>query len=145
MSTQLLEPRTTTQSTTVGSARPTIGSTWLAVAGREVDDELVDWPPDMFAFTEVILDRAEAYRFAVSPPIGRRWPPATTPPWSEAVAGAARSWSDTTAERPASPPELVLERVEGCPRCARYHDRLALIGTGVADLRGATDAPRRIR
>ena len=109
MSTQLLEPRTTTQSTTVGSARPTIESTWLAVAGREVDDELVDWPPDMFAFTEVILDRAEAYRFAVSPPMGRRWPPATTPPWSEAVAGAARSWSDTTAEGPASPPELVLE------------------------------------
>ena len=138
MSTQLLEPRPTTQSTTVGSARPTIESTWLAVAGREVDDELVDWPPDMFAFTEVILDRAEAYRFAVFPPMGRRWPPATTPMRRLKLVGHDRG-------RARQPAGARPRGVEGCPRRARYHDRLALIRTGVADLRGATDAPRRIR
>ena len=109
MSTQLLEPNTTWQSAPAPSAGPTIGSTWLTLGGRDVDDDLIRWPPDLFAFTEVILDRAEAYRFAVSPPTGRRWPPASTPPWTEAVATAARSWSDQTEERRGEPPDLVLE------------------------------------
>ena len=29
----------------------------------------------LFAFTDVVLDRSEAYRFAVSPPEGAGWPP----------------------------------------------------------------------
>ena len=108
MSTQLLERKTTSQNA-APAAGPTIRSTWLTLGGRDVDDELIRWPPDMFAFTEVILDRAEAYRFAVSPPTGRRWPPASTPPWTEAVATAARSWSDRTEEWQGEPPDLVLE------------------------------------
>ena len=110
MSTQLLEPMTASAKSPGPSAGPTIGSTWLTLGGRGVDDDLVRWPPDMFAFTEVILDRAEAYRFAVSPPTGRRWPPASTPPWREAVTAAARTWSDVAEESRGDPPDLVLEQ-----------------------------------
>ena len=109
MSTQPLEPNPTFRSSPAPSAGPTIGSTWLTLGGRGVDGDLIRWPPDMFAFTEVILDRAEGYRFTVSPPTGRRWPPASTPPWPEAVATAARSWSEKTEESRGDPPHLVLK------------------------------------
>ena len=108
MSTQLLEPKTTRQGADP-SAGPTVGSTWLTLAGRDLDHDLIHWAPDVFAFTEVILDRAEAYRFAVSPPPGRRWPPTSTPQWTEAVATAARSWSDRIEDWRGEPPDLVLE------------------------------------
>ena len=55
---------------------PTPASVWQAVAGTTIGDELLEWPPDMFALTEVILQRSEAYRFALSPPAGSTWPPA---------------------------------------------------------------------
>ena len=54
------------------SASPaTVRSVWLTAAGRSPGVELLSWPPDMFAFTDVVLDRTEAYRFAVSPPADR--------------------------------------------------------------------------
>jgi hypothetical protein len=46
---------------------PTLASTWEAIVGRRLSDELLDWPPDVFALTNVVLDRSEAFRFAVSP------------------------------------------------------------------------------
>jgi hypothetical protein len=49
---------------------PTPASVWRAVAGSTIGDALLDWPPDLFALTEVILERSEAYRFAFSPPAG---------------------------------------------------------------------------
>ena len=49
---------------------PTLASAWQAVAGSTIGDELLEWPPDLFALTEVILQRSEAYRFALSPPAG---------------------------------------------------------------------------
>jgi hypothetical protein len=42
----------------------TIGSLWHDVAGRALGDELLEWAPDLFAFTDVVLDRSEAHRFA---------------------------------------------------------------------------------
>ena len=54
---------------------PTLASTWQAVAGSPIGDELLEWPPDVFALTDVILERAEAYRFVLSPPDGVLWPP----------------------------------------------------------------------
>ena len=54
---------------------PTLASTWQAVAGSPIRDELLEWPPDVFALTDVILERAEAYRFVLSPPDGVLWPP----------------------------------------------------------------------
>ena len=49
---------------------PTVASVWQAVASNTIGDELLEWPPDLFALTEVILQRSEAYRFALSPPAG---------------------------------------------------------------------------
>jgi hypothetical protein len=57
--------------------------------------DLLDWPPDVFAFTNVVLSHTEAYRFAVAPPPGRRWPPG--PAWSEYVTSAASEWRKAAA------------------------------------------------
>ena len=57
MSTQAIDARL---------GEPTLASTWRAVAGSPIRDELLEWPPDVFALTDVILDRAEAYRFVLS-------------------------------------------------------------------------------
>jgi hypothetical protein len=55
--------------TAVVNEAPTPASVWQTMAGTTVGD-LLDWPPDLFALTEVILERSEAYRFALSPPAG---------------------------------------------------------------------------
>jgi hypothetical protein len=74
-------------------ARPTLASAWRAVTGNTVGDELLEWPPDLLALTEVLLERSEAYRFALSPPFGAHWPPPGRPEWPDAVADAARQWT----------------------------------------------------
>src|SRR5262245_57977071 len=89
------------------SNEATIGSTWLALAGQPATDELLEWPADMFAFTDAIIDRTEAYRFVVSPPIGRSWPPGGGSTWRDGVSGAARRWADLDGTRTGSPPDLV--------------------------------------
>jgi hypothetical protein len=91
--------------TPADSTEATIGSSWFAASGRPVDNGLLQWPPDMFAFTDLILDRAEAYRFVVSPPVGRRWPPAKT--WPQDVSTAARLWSEWITRQPGELPDLV--------------------------------------
>src|SRR5262245_34327018 len=70
----------------------TVGSQWYDVAGCELGDELLEWAPDLFAFTDVVLDRSEAYRFAVSPPEGALWPPPEMPDWYRAIADASSGW-----------------------------------------------------
>jgi hypothetical protein len=70
----------------------TVGSLWHDIAGRQLGDELLEWAPDLFAFTDVILDRSEAYRFAVSPPDDTSWPPPEMPDWYLAIAGASAGW-----------------------------------------------------
>jgi hypothetical protein len=70
----------------------TVESLWRDIAGRRLGDELLDWAPDLFAFTDVVLDRSEAYRFAVSPPEGTSWPPPEVPDWHLAVADASAGW-----------------------------------------------------
>ena len=70
----------------------TVGSLWRDVAGRRPGDELLQWAPDLFAFTDVVLDRSEAYRFAVSPPEGTSWPPPEMPDWYLAIADASVGW-----------------------------------------------------
>ena len=69
------EPASTPTRTTAGERAahgrlrpPTLASTWQALAGSPIGDELLEWPPDVFALTDVILERAEAYRFVLSPP-----------------------------------------------------------------------------
>ena len=87
----------------------TVSSAWQAASGTDIADEMLRWPPDVFAFTHLALDRTEAYRFVVSPPSGRQWPPVQNPDWADATARAAREWAQW-AEAPQGPlPELVVQ------------------------------------
>jgi hypothetical protein len=86
---------------------PTPGSVWQEVAGVIIGDELLEWPPDMLAATEVILERSEAYRFALSPPAGSSWPPAGFPDWPDAVTDAARRWGAWAGDRNGAIPGLL--------------------------------------
>ena len=101
MSTQAIDARL---------AEPTLASTWRAVAGSPIRDELLEWPPDVFALTDVILDRAEAYRFVLSPPEGVLWPPGGDASWSDTVGQAARRWSAWVEDRDGLVPELVAQK-----------------------------------
>jgi hypothetical protein len=85
----------------------TPASIWRAVAGGPIMDELLEWPPDVFALTNLVLGRSEAFRFALAP-IGQ-WPPGRYPDWSDAVAGAARQWSAWVEDLRGPPPDIVTE------------------------------------
>ena len=58
-------------------SEPTLASTWHAASCGAITDELLDWPPDLFALTNVILARSETFRFALSPI--QEWPPRAIP------------------------------------------------------------------
>src|SRR5215469_17782618 len=88
----------------------TLGSLWDDVAGRQLGDDLLDWAPDLFAFTDVVLDRSEAYRFAVSPPEGTTWPPSDMPDWHLAIAGASAGWCAWVERDGTRLPQLVAEQ-----------------------------------
>jgi hypothetical protein len=91
----------------IGSGPPTIASLWAEVSGGAITDQGLDWPADVFALVGTVLSRTHAYRFAVSPPPGRRWPPMAGDGWNAAVCGAAEEWA-AWAERPEGPlPGLV--------------------------------------
>ena len=90
-----------------GAERPTLASTWRAISGGEFADELLAWPPDVFALTNVLLDRSEAFRFALPRPVGVRWPPAGADDWSDAVVDAGREWSAWAEDRRGSVPSMV--------------------------------------
>jgi hypothetical protein len=88
---------------------PTPVSEWKAVAGASIGNKLLEWPPDLFALTEVLLQRSEAFRFALSPPAGSSWPPAGVPDWPDAVVAAARQWSAWTEDRGGAVPPLLAQ------------------------------------
>lgn len=58
-----------------------------------ITDAFLEWPADLFAVTNVILKRSEAYRFVLSPPSGAEWPPTRFPSWPALVEKAGRQWS----------------------------------------------------
>jgi hypothetical protein len=86
---------------------PTPGSTWYAASGGPITDELLEWPPDLFALANVVLARAEAFRFAVSPI--DEWPPSRHRDWAQAVEEAGRRWSIWVEDRIGAMPDLVAE------------------------------------
>ena len=59
---------------------PTAAFVWLSVAGGLITDDLLDWPPDVFALTNTILVRSEAFRFALTP--ADDWPPRRFADWA---------------------------------------------------------------
>lgn len=91
----------------IGSYELTAASVWRAVAGTEIDDELLEWPPDVLALSDLVLQRSEAHRFALSPPSGVSWPPDRFGDWASAVADAGRLWSAWVENHDEAFPELV--------------------------------------
>jgi hypothetical protein len=88
-------------------SEPTPDHAWLSIAGSPITDELLAWPPDVFALTNVVLGRSEAFRFALSP-VGE-WPPARIPDWAHAVEEAGRGWSAWVDDRRGAIPDLVAD------------------------------------
>lgn len=87
----------------------TVASVWTDVSGRPIGDDVLEWVPDVFALTETLLQRSEAYRFAVSPPAGQHWPPLALPGWADAVDRAADEWCAWVVDRSRPLPPLVAE------------------------------------
>jgi hypothetical protein len=83
---------------------PTPASTWYAASGGPITDELLAWPPDVFALTNVVLARAEAFRFALS---RQAWPPSGFGDWAREVEDAGRQWGAWAEDRTGALPELV--------------------------------------
>lgn len=75
-----------------GNGEPTLRSFLTSFTRQTPWDQLINWPPDVFALSCLLLDGTEAYRFAVAPPTGQRWPPG--PDWSGRVVSAARRWRE---------------------------------------------------
>lgn len=78
-----------------GGVGPNLSSYFLTFSRDLKWVDLLEWPPDAFAFANLMLDHSEAYRFAVAPPSGGRWPP--TADWNAEVGEAAIGWRDRTA------------------------------------------------
>src|SRR5215467_3184357 len=97
------------QTKNLQTREPTLASTWQAVAGSPLNDQFLEWPADLFALTNVILERSEAYRFALSPSNGLEWPPARFPNWSEAVEETGQQWSLWVEDRQGPIPGLLAE------------------------------------
>jgi hypothetical protein len=88
-------------------AEPTPAHTWFAVAGSVLSDVLLEWPPDVFALANIILDRSEAFRFALAP--AGEWPPRSYLDWSGEVEEAARRWSAWVENRQVPFPDLIAQ------------------------------------
>lgn len=88
---------------------PTSASVWRGLTGGTLTDEILEWPADLFALTNIILKRTEAYRFVLSPPSGVEWPPRRLLRWSEAVKDAGRQWTEWVEDRENPFPDLLAE------------------------------------
>jgi hypothetical protein len=95
------------------SADLTVGGLWRwllddAAGSPDAAAGLLAWAPDVQALTSVVLERAQAFRFVVSPPAGQAWPPPSDEPFSTLVGAAARAWCAAMDGGPEqSPPEVV--------------------------------------
>jgi hypothetical protein len=83
---------------------PTASSIWFGASGGPITDELLEWPPDVFALVNVVLARAEAFRLALS---RQDWPPSRFADWAREVEDAARQWSAWAEDRTGALPRLV--------------------------------------
>jgi hypothetical protein len=90
-------------------AELTVASVWSGATGLPISDDMLDWPPDVFALTDVLLQRADAFRFVLSPPPGSVWPPERSIGWPDLVGEAGRQWSRQVEQGDAAPPGLVAE------------------------------------
>lgn len=84
----------------------TIAELWQWLTDGTLDDALLDWAPDVAALTSVLLERSHGFRFVVSPPVGRSWPPEG---FGHRVRKAAREWR-RAMETGGKAPELVRQQ-----------------------------------
>ncbi len=84
---------------------PTVSSTWFGASGGPVTEQLLEWPPDVFALTNVVLSRAEAFRYALS----LDWPPRRFDDWAEAVEEARAGWTAWAENRTGRLPDLICD------------------------------------
>jgi hypothetical protein len=77
-------------------------STWHAVAGGPITDQVLEWPPDVFALTNVVLGRSGAFRFALAPV--SEGSPGRHPDWTGRVPRFAYEFNDDNAPQLFSPP-----------------------------------------
>jgi hypothetical protein len=98
-----------------GHHQPTAASTWHAIAGAAITGSLLEWPPDLFALTNLILSRTEAFRFSV--PAAPGWPPGATRQWAEAVEEAGRDWGACVEDRELAMPELLASEWDAFNEC----------------------------
>jgi hypothetical protein len=84
-------------------SRPTPASTWMAVSGGPITDRLLEWPPDVFALANVVLGRAEAFRYALAP----GWSLSRFADGGGGVAELGRRWSAWTEDRSGPMPGVV--------------------------------------
>jgi hypothetical protein len=85
------------RSTQRAAAARTAASAWHAIAGASITDELLEWPPDVFALANTILAQTEAFRFCLSP-VGE-WPPSRYLDWPREVEEAGREWGVWVEDR----------------------------------------------
>ena len=88
---------------------PTIASMWCGLTGAPITDEFLQWPPDVFALTDIILSRSEAYRFILSSRPGSTWPPSRFRSWTDVIDQAARQWSEWVEDPARALPILLRE------------------------------------
>ncbi len=64
-------------------------------------NELLLWPPNLFAFTSSVLSLTSAYQLVVSPPRGERWPPSQLEisAWFDNLKKEAGGWLDDIKTR----------------------------------------------
>lgn len=80
-------------------------------------DELVVWPPDVFAVTGVLLSQSGAFRLPISPPLGRQWPPRKN--WNQEMRRLGDAWARVARLDPRQPqPAIPIEISDACRRLA---------------------------
>jgi hypothetical protein len=93
------------QGNDTGLGEQSLLSYFRAFAPTPEWDDVVAWPPDVFALANLILDHTESYRLVVAPPPGRSWPP--LPDWAARVRAEAEAWREACTSRGCDPPPLV--------------------------------------
>ena len=88
----------------------TIGSVWETIGASIPWEQLLAWPPDVFALTELLLVQADAYRFVASPPAGVTWPPDDR--WTGSVRTAGRGWLEAARLGTAPGTRLLIDQWE---------------------------------
>src|ERR1700742_3806170 len=69
----------------MSASEVTPAAIWQSGGAGTIADALLACPPEVLALADVILERSEASRFALSQPDGEEGPPAGATAWPDAV------------------------------------------------------------